>query len=118
MPGTVNSRTGRVARILSVAPPVAPAWLEAFEPVERQQPRRWAGKLADVMPALTRRAQDFVLFGAPEGERHAACYAAAASLYEAGAEPDLALAALTRGAEACGLSSSDVWKAWKRAYSQ
>jgi hypothetical protein len=68
------------------------------------------------MPALTRRAADFVLFGADEGERHAACYAAAASLYEAGASPEVALAALLRGAGHCGLAEDDVVKVWRRTY--
>lgn len=116
MPGTVNSRTGRQARILSVGPPLAPAWLERFKPVPREVPRAWAGRLADVMPVLTRRAADFLLFGADEGERHAACYAAARSLYEAGAAEEVALAALLRGAERCGLPEWDTVKVWRRIY--
>jgi len=68
------------------------------------------------MPALTRRAADFVLFGADEGERHAACYAAAVSLREAGATPDVAWDALLRGAAKCGLDDDDVLKVWRRMF--
>lgn len=119
LPGTVNTKTGRYTRVLSVGQALSPSWLEQFEPTVPS----WGasdggslGSLADLAPSLTASAMVFITLGADTGERHKACFAAAASLREAGATPESALSLLLRGAGRCSLSEADVRKIWRRVF--
>lgn len=111
-PGTINTKTGRRAkvirfdrnyeergrvqglaaeRILQLAGPAPP------EPIEVVN----CSNLNIVAPHLNDRARQFLRMGVHEGERHKSAYAAAANLRELGIPLDMAVHWVRRGGRKC-----------------
>lgn len=110
LPGSVNQKTGRLARIipqyLNNRDPLGIGALldvEAPAPPERQRQVRCKDltNLFALLPHLTWRATEFLKLGVGEPGRHAACVAAARSLKELGVSRMQAEAWLFDGAERC-----------------
>jgi hypothetical protein len=90
-------------------PRAADDWLKAARTVERRAMSRPApGEAPSKLQALTR---DFLINGAPEGERELRCFRAAANFGEFDCPPDLAHALLTEAALDSGLTPSETRRA-------
>lgn len=106
-PGTINTKTGKRARlvrlqgdraieaerILSLAGPAPPE----PEPIIGEK----CSNLNHVAPHLNERARQFLRMGVTEGERHKSAYAAAANLRELGIPFDVAIHWIRRGGRKC-----------------
>lgn len=123
-PGTVNHKTGRVARILSLpTDQLDPQRILDHMPKGEELPNhRGQGapedSLSRLLPSLTETASRFLVEGHVSPGRHTSCYAAARSLCEAGIPLDRALALTLRGGELSQppLPIRDIVRATKAAY--
>jgi hypothetical protein len=128
LPGSTNQKTLRPCVILDTGTPIdlVDKVLACSIPPPEPVPCRHVdtSNLAAVLPHLTEAAQRFLTEGAPFGSRHAAAYAAAASLREAGVPLERALNWVCRGGTFCSppLTSqedeTDLERATVRAYTK
>lgn len=123
LPGTRNTKTGEVACVLeSMQFPSPGGWLTMIEPAPPPEKVCAEGQVIawpDVAPGLTQTAYRFIVEGAVDGERHRCCVAAARSLRDVGATPDVAHALLLLGASRCSpsaLSESEVERIWNQVW--
>ena len=107
-PGTINTKCGRMARIIQVAssemPPSFTHWLleqAPSRPVPQPKVGADTSNLWRVLPHLTDTAQRFLCEGAPEGRRHHDAFATARSLREHGVPHGLALEWVSLGGSHC-----------------
>ncbi len=124
-PGSINQKSGRTARLISVASRrakpedvMARALPEAAEPKRLENVKSW--NLLAVLPHLTERAADFLTEGLKEPGRHAGCYAAAACLRELGVPQDAAMPLVINGGNKCRprLRVVDMERVLRNAYSK
>lgn len=126
LPGTINQKTGRQAKILDMGAPMDAEWLSAWDsgveegtsspvaPPPRAPRTRWP----DIEPWLTRTAKEFICEGVTEPGRHKGCVAAARSLVEVFCDPAVAWGLLRGGAERCSpeLPHDEVRRIYMEAF--
>ena len=108
-PGTINTKCGRMARIIRPATTRMPMeftdWLLSQAPPQRLPeqlgPSVFSSNLWRLLPHLTERAQEFLSDGAPEGQRHHNAYATSKSLRERGVSYEQALTWVQLGGSKC-----------------
>lgn len=120
-PGTVNSKTGREARIISMPS-------EQLDPQEilryaeciagREPAHVEFQNLSQLLPHLTETAARFLTEGIISPGRHSACYATARSLAESGVPIDRAMGLVLQAAHVCRpqLPIRDAARAVRHAY--
>ena len=104
LPGTLNSKTGFLAKILKLAIPTPALWLFPFDSDAQNavlEPSTPRVKWPDVASAITHAAYDFIVNGIEEPGRHKAAVACARSLKDACVPVDDALDYLLLGASRC-----------------
>lgn len=112
-PGTVNSKTGALARILidyfpiertrySLLEKLAAPHLSAVKNLDKPSPVA-GSSVADIAPHMNMTSRQFVLVGVDSSveSRHARLFSAAKNLYELGISQDIAEYVLWSGAERC-----------------
>ena len=133
-PGTINTKTGRRARVIRQHIPILEDGSPTCHQLDVQEIIRLAGpappepvavvdekcsNLNIVAPHLNDRARKFLREGLEEGERHKSAYAAAANLRELGVHYSNAVAWVLRGGRKCrpklraGDCQHAVNEAWK-----
>lgn len=124
MPGSVNQKTKQTScyiredytKLLDLGSLLV---FDAGPPVKTDVPKLPPGSpVGFVLPHLTLKAATFLTEGSPSPGRHAAAYAAAASLREAGIELETAAEWVVRGGKRCDppLSPSECIAATRCAY--
>lgn len=108
VPGNFNPKTGKVCALVQAAETSMPASTflhnhPAILPTSRATRAEFTGSwnLARAVPHLTTKGAEFVVSGVRAPGRHAAAFAAAASLAEAGVPEELARLWVLRGAKLC-----------------
>lgn len=121
MPDSINQKTGRPARLLRRGSPI-PMFTRLMDlgaaPAETGSVAKDTAHLGAVIPHLTETAARFLTEGWVTPGRHAAAYAAAASLRDAAVELEWAEAWVSRGGSQCEppLPPSDSQRAVHNAY--
>lgn len=121
-PGSINQKTGRKASLVSKGDGsrLGVGSILVFDPGEPEEVSQApnTSKLSDVVSYLTLKAVKFLTEGETEPGRHAAAFAAAASLRDQGVPVENALAWVTRGGSLCDpiLSPSECSRATHNAY--
>jgi hypothetical protein len=123
LPGSINQKTGHLSRLLRIGhpQPLATTILalagSPVEPVSLPPPRK-TQQLGVVLPHITQTAARFLTEGWETPGRHAAAYAAAASLRDAAISVDVAMAWVTRGGRLCrpGLPVHETQRTVQCAY--
>lgn len=122
LPGTMNQKTGREARLVVEGDVQPAAFLFHHQedgPLDYEAPPpglRVTWPQAAMFLTLTGR--EFIQFGVEQTRRHKCCYAAARSLVEAGVPENVATEWLLKGAERCDppLENGEVLRIARRVY--
>lgn len=121
--GSTNQKNGRTVQAISQHQflPIQPTnFLERypFIPEPLAPPAHPTGAWWKSFHLLSGTAKDFLVDGVSEPGRHAACYAAAASLRDVGVEPPIAERLISKGALLCSppLPIHDALRACSNAY--
>lgn len=109
MPGSINQRTGGMARIVvsgevmdySDTCALLAAFYEPTPPTQSYDPGDGNREWMDVRDELTLRAKSYIDFGCDRGDRHETCHHAIRTMHERGVSKDSALDAALHGNEAC-----------------
>ena len=126
LPGTINTKTGRVAQFLEIGqsdPRVREAILSRFGMESTPQHGTRSNGGSDWRHNahwLSGRAKWFIYHGVSEPGRHSAAFAAASSMKELGASLEATEAAVLRGAERCSppLSEYEAKRCVRNAFAK
>jgi hypothetical protein len=124
LPGTMNQKTGREARLVVEGDVQSAAFLFHHQ---EDGPIVWEVPIPGLRTTwpqaamfLTLTGREFIQFGVEQTRRHKCCYAASKSLLEAGVPEAIATEWLLKGAERCDppLESGEVLRIVKRVYAK